>query len=142
MKIWKLCAQIGSTTVIHLKQLPLVLGMNFYRANILSKKKPAIRRRMRNPCKLKTRCYAAGMFELNKHLSIFPGEESSKQLMRQNWIVLFLTIHQMDGVSKRMFTDLILKLLFKKICGYIWEYWNCWNYLWRCSRNFLSKENY
>ena len=75
-----LCAQVGSTTITHLKRVILGLGTYSTSINILSKQKRMMRRRMREPRELKVRCYSASLIDLNEYFSDLPGAKASDKI--------------------------------------------------------------
>ena len=68
------------TTSEHRKSIMLGLGTYFFLVNALSKQRPVILHRMRNPRGLKVRRCAAHIIDLNKYFAVFPGENSSENI--------------------------------------------------------------
>ena len=66
-----ICTQIGNTARAHLNQIMLDLAKYFLTINVLSKQKCSMCHGMRNPNKLKVRCYDSCMTDINKYFSIF-----------------------------------------------------------------------
>ena len=62
-QFYTLCVQLGSTTMAHLNQVILGLGMYFTSVNALSKQKRVMRHGMRKTHELKLRCYVSHMIK-------------------------------------------------------------------------------
>ena len=94
-----------------LNHINLVLCAYFLPVNDFSKQKRAMRRIMRNPCKLKVRCYTARLIDINDHLDTFPGEKQVIRFLINSLMEYFWTVWQRDGLRKRMCRVLTVKLL-------------------------------
>ena len=79
-KLDTLSVEVGGTAISHLNRIILGLGKYFFPVHAFPKQKCAMSRIMRNPRKLKVRCYAARMIYLEEYLAVLPGAKSSENI--------------------------------------------------------------
>ena len=75
-----LSAEVEGATPVTLASIILVLGAYFFPVNALSKKRRAMRRRMRKSRGLKVRRYITCLVDINDYLDVLPGAKISDKI--------------------------------------------------------------